>query len=279
MDRPLAKLYVVILISVALAILAVPAVVGRMSAWAADAATAAKLAAFKAAGEDQQPPADKKGSVVFIMDDGYETQYTRGYEILKRSGMSAAISVIPAAVGDAGYMDYKQLAGMYMDGWDMLNHTYNHIDLTGLGKEEQASQISRGMAWLRGRQLLRGSDILIFPGGEHNEQTIEAMKETGTAAARSLKSLWMTTLDCTLEDAEICNIISTLPLKNIEAAIDKAANNKSAVILVLHKIEPITDDSQMQTDEATLQAIVDYIEGREDELSVVTPSELLQSRK
>lgn len=279
MDKPLLKLYFVILAFLVLAILLTPVIVGRTSAWASDAATAAKLAAYGAGETDSLAPVNEKGSVVIIMDDGFETQYTSGYEILKRSGMKAAVAVIPAAVGEPGYMDYQQLAELYMDGWDMLNHTYNHIGLAELSKEEQASQISRGIAWLRGRQFFRGSDILVYPGGKHNELTEEVIRETGTAAARSLKSVWMRELGCTLEDVEICNVISGMPLKDIKTAIDKAANNKSAVALVLHKIEPVTDDSKMQIEESTLQSIVDYIAANSGALNAVTLSELLQAQK
>jgi peptidoglycan/xylan/chitin deacetylase (PgdA/CDA1 family) len=244
-----------------------------------DTATGAKLAAYGAEGLDRPLSEGEKGSVVIMMDDGYESQYTRGYDILKRYGMKAAISVIPAAVGNAGYMNYQQLAELYMAGWDMMNHTYNHIELKGLGAEQQAEQISQGAEWLRGRRLARGSDILIYPGGQHDESTIDAIKKTGVAAARSLKSVWSTALGCTFEDVEICNVISGLSLENIELSIDKAANNRSAVVLVLNKIEPETDDTRMQTDEERLESIIEYIASKDDELDVITPSELLRARQ
>jgi peptidoglycan/xylan/chitin deacetylase (PgdA/CDA1 family) len=278
MDKHLVKLYFVILVFLVLAILLTPVILDRTSALVAEAATAAKLAAYKAGETESIAPAEEKGSVAIIMDDGFETQYTSGYKVLKRSGLKGAVAVIPAAVGEAGYMNYRQLAELYMDGWDMLNHTYNHMGLTELSKEEQALQILRGRDWLRSRQLLRGSDILVYPGGNHNELTKEALKETGTAAARSLKSVWVRELDCTPEDVEVCNIISGMPVKDIKAAIDKAANNKSAVLLVLHKIEPVTDDSKMQIEESTLQSIVDYIADN-GSLNVVTLSELLQMQQ
>lgn len=279
MDKHLVKLYIVILAFLVLAILLTPVIMGRTSALVAEAATAVKLADYKADETESIAPAEEKGSVVIIMDDGFETQYTSGYNVLKSSGLKGAVAVIPAAVGEAGYMDYRQLAEQYMDGWDMLNHTYNHMGLTELSKEEQASQILRGRDWLRSHQLLRGSDILVYPAGRHNDLTKEALNETGTAAARSLKSVWTSELDCTLEDVEVCNVISGMPFKEITSAIDKAANNKSAVLLVLHKIEPITDDSKMQVEESTLQSIVDYIVGNSATLNVVTLSELLQMRQ
>jgi peptidoglycan/xylan/chitin deacetylase (PgdA/CDA1 family) len=276
MDRPLVKLYVILLAAVILAVVFMPVIVGRMSAWAEDTALGAELAAYEAKPKGETLAADKKGSVIIMMDDGYETQYTRGYEILKRSGMKAGISVIPSAVGNPGYMDYKQLADLYMNGWDMMNHTYSHVELTQLSEDKQAEQISQGMAWLKDRQLSRGSGILIYPGGKHNDSTTAAMKKTDVVAARSLKSVWSAGLDCTYEDVEICNIVNDLPLKVIKLAIDKAINNKSAVVLVMHKIEPITDDYQLQIEEKMLQNIVDYITSKGDSLKVVTLSEWMQ---
>jgi peptidoglycan/xylan/chitin deacetylase (PgdA/CDA1 family) len=277
MDKPLIKLYIILAVSIVLAVLFMPAIVGRTSAWAADTALGAKLAAYEEEESGDPLPGDKKGNVIIMFDDGYETQYTRGYEILKRSGMKAGISVIPAAVGDPGYMDYKQLADLYMAGWDMLNHTYGHIDLMGLSEDKQAEQITQGMDWLKDHQLSRGSDILIYPGGKHDDYTIEAMKASGVVAARSLKSVWSAELGCTFEDVEICNVISGLSLKNIKRFIDKAADNGSTIILVVHKIEPVTNDSQMQIEEDKLQNIVDYIAAKQDKLKVITLSELIKN--
>ncbi len=209
------------------------------------------------------------------MDDGFESQYTRGYPILKQYGMKGCIAVIPTAVGSPNYMDYDQLAELYMAGWDMLNHTYNHETLAALSAERQKKQISEGSAWLKSHALSRGSDILVYPGGYNNASTLETLKNTGVKAARSLKSVWSSDLSCNIENVEVCNVISWTPHELVKAAVDKAADNCGTVVFVFHKIEPITDDTQMQVEERRFREMVEYIASLKDSINVITFSELL----
>ena len=277
MDKTLIKLYLVIALAAALMLVVLPNALGHTAAWTSDTLTRARLAA---AG-DVQPVSDitdkNKGEIVFVMDDGWETQYTAGYALLQNYGYKGCVAVIPAAVGMEGYMTYHQLADMYLDGWDLLNHTYNHISLPELPEIEQAEQMKRARKWLHARGFKRGADVLVFPGGSFDETTTQVMKKEGFTAGRSLKSLWDVRQDCSVEDVELCNLISGMPIEHAIKAADKAMNNGSAVIFMLHKIEPVTDGTYMQIDEPFLKQLLDYISANADRLSVVTITQLLSS--
>jgi peptidoglycan/xylan/chitin deacetylase (PgdA/CDA1 family) len=276
MDKPLIKLYLILTASIALVVVFIPTIAYRTSAWTENTMAEAELLLYNAEGvvPVKQDPA--KGNIVIIMDDGWKTQYTAGYQILKNAGLKANIAVIPAAVGTEGYMSYKQLADLYKEGWDMLNHTYNHADLSSLSKEQQTQQIIKGREWLIGHQLERGSDILVYPGGRFSDVTINLLSDTGVAAARSLKSVWVTDIDCTLEDAEICNMVNDITVNMVQSALDKAADNRSTVIILLHKIEPVTDDLGMQLEVENFKEIAALILNYRDQLNVITMSELIE---
>ena len=277
MKRPLIKLYLSLAISLALTIVFLPMIVGRTSAWAQTTVTQAELLVYQSTPDaGMSVPEADMGRVVFVMDDGWETQYTSGYRILKEFGMKGCIAVVPAMVGEAAYVDYEQLAEVYMDGWDLLNHTYNHANLTSLSAEDQAEQITKGRDWLYDHLFTRGADIVVYPQGKFTDETIKILRQNGFAAARSLNSLWTAEHDCIVEDAEICNLISSISMEKVEAAVNKAVSNSSTVIFVLHKIESVTDDSQMQLDEDMFREIVAYIAGNEDKLNVLTMTELLE---
>jgi peptidoglycan/xylan/chitin deacetylase (PgdA/CDA1 family) len=176
-----------------------------------------------------------------------------------------------------GYMSYPQLAELYQSGWDMLNHTYNHEDLTALSEDGLQQQMERGCAWLTEHGLKRGADVLVFPGGMFDSGTTGAMSRLGYRAGRSLKSLWLVSEDCTLENVEICNLISGMKFDTMKRAADKAMNNGSTVIFVLHRIEAVSDTSGMQIEEEALRRLLDYLSQNSGKLCVVTMTQLLDS--
>ena len=279
MDRALIKLYLYLTASVALAIAFLPMTVQRTSTWMTGAGTRVELMAYAiSTPKVQYTSNDNLGKVVIVMDDGWETQYITGYKTLKDYGFKANIAVIPSTVGTPGYMNYKQLAELYMHGWDLLNHTNNHYDLLALPEAEQEKQIIKGVEWLNSHGFNRGSNIVIFPMGSYSQEIIQLLKDRDVVAARSLNSLWSANVDGTRDDVEICNLISSISFNTVTVVIEKAINNRSAVILVLHKIEPVTNDTQMQLDEELFLDIVEYIAANEDRLDVVTMTELLTAQ-
>ena len=274
MKRPLIKLYIIVIAALAATVVWLPSVVGRTSEWAVAAATQAELALYNSVPHDTAPAPDG-ARIVIILDDGWETQYTKGYALLSEYGMKACIAVVPSMVDTSGYMTYGQLAAVYKDGWDLLNHTYDHIPLTQLSKAEQRRQLVDTRTWLETHGFLRGADIAVYPTGAYNDITVSILEQNGFTAARSLKSVWDSRKGCTREDIEICNIISDMPMCEIKAAVDKAVSNCSALILILHKIEPVTDDTCMQIDAQMFLDVVRYIDAQGDKLSVVTVTQLM----
>ncbi len=277
MDRTLIKLYLVIVAAAALMLFTLPAALGHTAAWTLDTWTRVQLAAAGDVQPISQSAAGQTGKVVFVMDDGWDTQYTAGFPLFQKYGYKGCVAVIPAAVGMDGYITYHQLAEMYMDGWDMLNHTYNHVSLPALTDEEKAAQMKRARKWLKARGFKRGADVLIFPGGAFDDATVQVMQKERFAAGRSLKSLWAVDQDCSVDGVEVCNLISGMPFENATGAVDKAMNNGSAVIFMVHKIEPVTDQTYMQVEEAFIKDLLDYISQNADRLSVITLTELLSS--
>ena len=278
MDKSLIKLYLFITAAAVLLVLLVPIALGHTSAWAEDAWTHVQLAASDHVMSIPQMPA-QKGHIVFVMDDGWETQYTAAYPLFEKYGYPACIAVIPAAVDTDNYMSYRQLADLYLDGWDMLNHTYNHLNLAELSEQAQAEQMNKSREWLESHGLKCGADILVYPGGAFNQTTLDVMKREDFAAGRSLKSLWLADQASSLEDAEVCNLISGMPFDAVKAAVDKTMSNGSTVIFMMHKIEPITDGTHMQIEEYFLEQILSYIAAYADRLNVVTMTQLLSVKQ
>lgn len=273
MKRPLLKLYIVLVVSLIAAIVLLPNVIGKTSSLAVFATTKASLISYNSA-EEIEPLPESKAYAVIVMDDGWETQYTKGYEIMSRYGMKGCISAVPTLVDMEGYMSFEQLASVYIDGWDILNHTYNHECLVGLSEADQALQMTAAREWLVDHSFERGADIVVFPNGLFSNDTINVLDKNGFSAGRSIKSVWDTTAGSQREDIEICNLISDSTMKEVKAAVDKAIATGNICIIMLHKIEPVTMDDYMQIDEQLFEEVIEYLYKNREDISVVTMSQL-----
>ncbi len=275
MKKPMIRIYIVLLASVAACVFIAPSALGHTSAWATD--TTARMRLMKP--ENAQAADDDTGAarISFILDDGWSTQYSQGYAELQKYDYPASIAVIPAAVNTENYMSYSELADLYLDGWDMLNHTYNHVLLSGSEPNEQLLQMTKAREWLQSRGLKRGCDIVVYPGGEFDDNTVNALEAGGFSAGRSLKSLWSAQAGCSLENVEICNLMCDMSFENVEEAVNKAIRSGSALILIVHKIEPVTDDAHMQVPSEYFSRVVEYVHKNENSLRVMTLTQLLES--
>ncbi len=67
-----------------------------------------------------------KGNVVIVMDDAWETQYTKGYPTLEKYNMKASIAVPPAFIKYPVKAGLRAACRTVSEGCDLLNHTFDH---------------------------------------------------------------------------------------------------------------------------------------------------------
>ena len=277
MDKQLIKIYVIIAAALLFLTAFLPMVIGKTSGLLKDIAVKLNLLIY---GKQQtESSIDKiQGNIIFIFDDGWITQYTNGFKVLKHYDLKANIAVVSNRVGKKEYMNYKELAEVYKNGWDLLNHTYDHPDLRTLNEKEQASEINKGRDWLSHNLFQRGKDIIVFPGSFYTNATLEIVKKNNYTAGCSFDGIWLAKNDSFLNDVDVCNLCSSESTGQAISFIDKAIKNKSTVIFVVNKIEKITDDTQMQYEPQEFMQIVNYISEHKEALNVLTMTEFLQSR-
>lgn len=63
-----------------------------------------------------------------IFDDGYVTQYNEGAEYLGRFGLQGTMAVTATLVGTTNFCTTAQLAQLYAEGWDLINHANTHFN-------------------------------------------------------------------------------------------------------------------------------------------------------
>ena len=52
---------------------------------------------------------DDVGNIIFVFDDGWDTQYTKGYKVLDEYGLKGNIAVVTDLIGKNNYITEDQL--------------------------------------------------------------------------------------------------------------------------------------------------------------------------
>lgn len=63
----------------------------------------------------------------FIFDDGYASTYNTVFPIMRDLGLVGVVPIVSAFVGTAGYMTWAQLRELRDAGWDIVNHSKDHV--------------------------------------------------------------------------------------------------------------------------------------------------------
>lgn len=116
--------------------------------------------------------------VIISFDDGYESNYTIGYPILKKYSFNACIFIITNAIGNKGYLGESQLKEITSSGViDIQNHSASHsYDLPVMSENKIKSELSESKKRL---DSITGSKVNIFcyPIGKYSQRLIDELIE------------------------------------------------------------------------------------------------------
>ena len=116
------------------------------------------------------------GAVLFIFDDGNETDYTVAYDELSARGWVGSSAVIPGLVGGQGTLSGVQMDEMHADGWAFSNHPQGDTPADGLGSisGDRAERIMReNKRWLLDNGYERGADTIVWPFGDFDREALQ----------------------------------------------------------------------------------------------------------
>lgn len=120
-----------------------------------------------------------KNPVLITFDDGYVSNYTLAYPILKANKQKAAVFVITNNIDkNKGSMTSKQLKEMDANGFRVENHTDNHEKLADYAYANQLAIITKSKTALE-KLLGRKVMYLAYPCGSYNSNTIKASHVAG----------------------------------------------------------------------------------------------------
>lgn len=219
-----------------------------------------------------------KANIIFTMDDGWETQFTKGFQILKDRGIKASIAVIPTKIGTEGYMSLSQLNTLYSSGWDLMNHTNTHRHLANLNKQEQKKELNKARKWLNRNCFTRASNIAVYPYGSYNQDTLKTLQEEHYRSARTIKD-GIETNDIKKYEIRTINLLPSTDISWVKDQIDLAIKTKQTIVFTNHRFDNKADKAQMNFDPEKFRTIVNYVDSKKNELNILTFSEWLDLKE
>ncbi len=118
--------------------------------------------------------------VIITFDDGYESNYTIGYPILKKYSFNACIFIITNAIGNNGYLGEAQLKEITSSGViDIQNHSASHsYDLPVMSESKIGSELSESKIRLESITGI-AVNIFCFPCGRYSQSLVDELIEQG----------------------------------------------------------------------------------------------------
>jgi|GEM_PF-2750429 len=208
-------------------------------------------------------------------DDGWKTAYSVAYPAMKEKGFKGTLSVVSSQVGYPAFCGESELRQMYDYGWDLVNHTEGHKDLTALSAYEVERQISACREYLDSRGFTRASDNFVPPMCATNEKVDEIIREyAATSRVYGNDDNNLPVMDP--YHLRYREVFSYIEPETVERWIDDAAQYHQWLILLFHTLG---DSAESTTSYPTgnFNAIIDYLYGQREKIRVVTVSEALKA--
>jgi peptidoglycan/xylan/chitin deacetylase (PgdA/CDA1 family) len=130
-------------------------------------------------------PRNRSGLLV-TFDDGTADHYLSAAPILERHGLSGVFFVSTALLGTSGYLTVSQCRELTARGHAIESHSHDHVHLSSLSEEELCPQLTESRRRLK-ESGLGQCDLLAPPGGYFNDSVVQAAKNCGYLAVRSLE--------------------------------------------------------------------------------------------
>lgn len=126
----------------------------------------------------------RKPFLMLHFDDGSNLQYTNCFTYMKPRKLRGSLNMITNNIGGGGSITAAQLQEMDAAGWAICNHTDDHTTLTGLSEAVQEGHIGGGITALNAIGLTKASNLLAYPAGGWDANTIIAMANLGVPVGR-----------------------------------------------------------------------------------------------
>jgi peptidoglycan/xylan/chitin deacetylase (PgdA/CDA1 family) len=203
-------------------------------------------------------------------DDGRQTAYDPGYTYMTSQGLAGTAYIVPTLIGRPGFMTLSELEKMNASGWDIANHTYDHVDLANLTQAQVERQLVETRDWLVSNGFPRAATDVAYPTGAYDAGVLAAMSATAMRSGRTT-----TGADNSVPLSNPYQIGCYFPttLAQARADVDKAVDRQTLVVLGFHQLVASPDPTNTtQFAVSDFRTLIGYIRSRP--VTVVPLSEI-----
>lgn len=207
-------------------------------------------------------------------DDGWKSTYTEAFRILEDNNIPGTLSVISSHVGYPDFCSLGELKDMYDAGWDLVNHTQSHKNLSEISSEEAEKEISICLNYLNDNGFTRASDHFVPPYCATNEKVEEIISKYAVTS----RPQWNAYNELPIIDPyKMCfrEVLPHVKPETVYQWIDESIENDLWLVLLFHSLETPADTNTKYAVE-DFQRIVDRLAEVQSEIPCVTVSEAMQ---
>lgn len=204
--------------------------------------------------------------VILAFDDEYIGQYDKAYPIMAANNQKGTLFLSTSRVGLAGRMTLANIQTLHLAGWDVSNHTLNHIDLTTANATTLESEVSGGYDWLVANGFGGTAGMFAYPYGLYNDAVVAEVSEKHYMARATVLGSFQAHL---IPDGASEYYLKTLVSGNItdtnttKATIDAVILQNGLLILTFHDIVDSDADNLEEYLTAKFQIISDYLAAKQ----------------
>lgn len=219
---------------------------------------------------------------IFVWDDNLDTQYSVSYPKMANYGFLASIGVVRdfvEGVNGPNYMSKSQLTDIQNNGhWDLLNHTYNHFNMSTLSESDQEWQLSNNRAYMQGNGWTSAINFVVLPQGGHDSDTPTALTNQAIVACRDgrvgyqhvNKGIDQPQL---LQQVEMSNLVTDVEINNY---IDNAITYGSALMITGHILRDTGSSSAIAFGATQYDSVLAHIASKGNGVEVLKFKEWFQ---
>ena len=127
--------------------------------------------------------------IVVSFDDGYLSQYTRAFPLLRSYGWPADLNLEVQFVRPRGGLRPWRVRRLIAAGWELDSHTITHPDLTTVDPRRLRSEVDGSRRALR-RLFHVPVEFFCYPAGRFDARVVRAVRRAGYLGATTTIDGW-----------------------------------------------------------------------------------------
>ena len=209
--------------------------------------------------------------VMFDFDDGIEGGvYNEALPILREFGFVGNSYIVGSWVGTTNYMTAAEIQAVYAAGWDICNHSWEHVIPTTLTEAQLVTSYQTNANYIANTLgCPRGAYHLAYPYGQYSVDEVGDTRVTDAAAAIGALSgragtqqiqYWPPQSIYQLSLANMKSLNYNTVFSEIQPLIDEAQRTGGLCRIIAHNIQDSAGTNDTCVNTSVFKQIVSYVQ-------------------